>query len=327
MDTKKINLIFIVLLFVLAIGYIYKNKQHESPQTSLLPITEPITEPEQKVEIPTPEIHPEFHIYPQLRDVENPTLGKVLRDIESHMPFGHPYTSRNKITWAHETTHGINSAIRNGYPNPAGVNGFYCLENRACVLYEPKTTIRVIADQIPEVLRGPSYQLYLVQQAREWNNRPLYLFDEWVAYTNGAATGRELNYQGWYYELLQVHNFNVYCIYMAMTVKTVCPDYDDAQMKLFMKWNIERTFALTNVDMFENRKIMAADIEEVGLNHSYFHLHLRDLHKNKYGGDNNPLEEAMQYIELVRTAPKAEGLRMFCRDYFGVAWCKRVYGF
>jgi hypothetical protein len=81
--------------------------------------------------------------------------------------------------------------------------------------------------------------LYLVQQAHSWNDRPLYLFDEWVAYTNGSECGKELNISNWDYELLQAHNFNVYCMYLAMLAKS-----DDKQFKSFMMWNIERTFSL-----------------------------------------------------------------------------------
>lgn len=75
-----------------------------------------------------------------------------------------------------------------------------------------------------------------------WNDTPLYLFYECTGYTNGSECGRELNTQGWYYELLQAHNFNIYCMYLAMDVKETYPDYDDKQLKAYIMWNVERTF-------------------------------------------------------------------------------------
>jgi len=327
MGDNRIKLLIIAIILTLGIGYAYKVKQPEIPiiqeqPPDAIPIP---PEPPEKHPPPPPEIapiEPTFDSWPRVRNVQNPALGKILQDIDSHMPAGHQYSDRNKVTWAHETTHGINSNIRNNHRETSKVNGFYCLEDRACIIYEPKTTIRAIAPKVPQALRGPSYQLYLVSQTGDWNNRPLYLFDEWIAYTNGSETGRELNHQGWYYELLQSHNFNVYCMYLAMTVKNTCPDYDDKQMKAFMMWNIERTFRLAAP--FENRAVQVSEPQEVGdtLNK---HLHHHDIPHG--GDDSDPIRNAVDYVEKVRTLPEAEELRSFARDYFGADWCKKVYGF
>lgn len=286
----------ILCLFLgLGLAYAYKLKHHPvQPIVQATPKEPEKPKPKPPEPLPKPKpVEPKFDNWPKVRTVTNASLGKVLQDIDSHMPAGHQYSDSNKVTWAHETTHGINANIRNKNKDSTTVNGFYCLNDRACVIYEPKTTIRKIAPTVPNALRGPSYQLYLVQQTSGWNDRPLYLFDEWIAYTNGSETGRELNHSGWYYELLQAHNFNVYCIYLAMTVKKECPDYDDAQMKAFMMWNIERTFRL------------AAPFEQ----------------------KDDPTKSALEYVEKVRTLPEAEALRVFSRQYFGIEWCKRVYGF
>jgi len=324
MGDNRIKLLILVIILMLGIGYAYKLKK-ETPviQDQPLPQVEsmPETPPEKTPEAPPQAnpIEPKFDSWPKVRNVQNQALGKILQDIDSHMPAGHQYSANNKVTWAHETTHGINSNIRNKHQDASKVNGFYCLENRACVIYEPKTTIKAIAPKVPQALRGPSYQLYLVQQQGDWNDRPLYLFDEWIAYTNGCETGRELNHQGWHYELLQAHNFNVYCIYLAMTVKKTCPDYDDTQMKAFMMWNIERTFRLA--EPFEKRAIMISEPEEVG------HM-LKHHHNIPHGGDDSdPVASAMEYVHKVRTIPEADELRKFARDYFGTDWCNKVYEF
>jgi len=43
----------------------------------------------------------------------SPDLEPTLHDIESRMPRGHSYRDGRHITWAHETTHGLNARIRN----------------------------------------------------------------------------------------------------------------------------------------------------------------------------------------------------------------------
>ena len=266
-------------------------------------------------------LEPEFIVWKPIRTVTN--VSKVLRDIDSHLTLGQ-YYDKNKVTWAHEGTHFINANIRNSHKDFTKVNGFYCLGDRGCVIYEPRTTIRSFAGIIPEGLRGPSYNLYLVQQTGGWNDRPLYLFDEWVAYTNGSEVGRELNHQGWYFELLQAHNFNVYCMYLAMHVKKVCPDYDDFQMKMFMMWNIERTFRLSE-KFDKSREVMGEEVFYIyGPLGKAMHDHLL---LDGYGDDGNPIDEALRYVDKVRTLREAEQLRVFARGYFGAEWCKRIYGF
>lgn len=330
---NRIKLVIIAAILFLGIAWVWK--MHREPQerpvaeqTNPPPFEEKIPEvvpPVPPKEEPPKTVEPEWTDWPAVRSVNNPSLGKVLQDIDSHMPAGHIYRDGNKVTWAHETTHGINSNIRNKHQDATRVNGFYGLNNRACVIYEPKTTIRAIAPKVPQVLRGPSYNLYLVQQTSGWNDRPLYLFDEWVAYTNGSECGRELNHSGWYYELLQAHNFNVYCIYLAMTVKEKCPDYDDKQMKAFMMWNIERTFRLA-APTVTKREIMYPDPNEVKQHHLLNPMYPPDILPHG-ADDSDPTREALAYVEKVRTAPEAESLRTFARQYFGAEWCKRVYGF
>ncbi len=55
---------------------------------------------------------PKWTDYPPIRQVDSQSMGRVLADIESHMPAGHIYRDADKITWGHETSHGIASNIR-----------------------------------------------------------------------------------------------------------------------------------------------------------------------------------------------------------------------
>jgi hypothetical protein len=269
------------------------------------------------------ESDPEFIDWKVVRNIN--LLGVYLSDIESHMPNGHGYSDKNKMTWGHETTHGINANIRNSYKNSL-VNGFYLFNNRACVIEEPPITISMVAKEIPVELRGPSYSLYLVSQARSWNKRPLYLCDEWVAYTNGSYVGRELDVFGWYYELLQAHNFNVYCISMMKVIKESCPKYDDRQLRLFMMYNIKRTF-----DLLEKKNdignVFSRSGREVYIIDGRNHLHKHDFPFKVDSLLVNNTDLANAYVDKLRNSVDADGIRKFCRDYFGIDWCKKIMGF
>ena len=313
---KNYKEIIIILMLFLALGYTFKLKNGQHKPVPPEQAIDPLPEPDPKIN----SVEPKFTSWSPVRKVTNSSLGKVLQDIDSHMPAGHQYSDGNKVTWSHETTHGINANIRNENQSLGNINGFYCLQDRACIIQEPKTTIQKMSHTIPKALRGPSYDLYLVTQTKDWNDRPLYLFDEWIAYTNGSETGRELNHQGWWYELLQAHNFNVYCMYLAMHVKQVCPEYDDAQMKAFMMWNVERTFHLARP--FDPMPVSLPKPFPVAKKHIHPYIV-----PQRYGSDASPVKEAMDYVLKVQTLSEAESLRTFARNYFGNEWCKRIYGF
>jgi hypothetical protein len=291
-------------------------KKMKKPQVILQPpqIEQPI---QPNLPPPTPEkppepekIEPEWTEYPPVRNVTD--LGKILSDIESHMPAGHIYKDSDKITWAHETTHGINSNIRQKYSRGWGannnldiwgrsvwkaidgkpvfhagrINGFYCLNNKAAIINEPPTTMQAAAALVPKSLRGPVYQLYMVQQASSWGDTPLYIFDEWVAYTNGSECRIDLKIQERSETVSQMLEFDVYSLCLAMAIKKNASDYDDTQFKKFLMWNIERSFSL-------------------------------------YKGE----ERAQSYLEALRTGAEAEDLRKFTKEYCGEEWTKRILGF
>jgi len=113
----------------------------------------------------------------------------VLGELEDRMPAQHQYRDADKGTWAHETTHGLNSRIRcahGGHVNAAYLYGGYAL-----ILPEPSFTLADVAAATPQEWRGPVFGLYLVQQRGDWNNEPLYLLDELSAYVNGSVARLE----------------------------------------------------------------------------------------------------------------------------------------
>lgn len=248
---KRQDSILIIIILLIGMGLIYQVKQVppasdpivQRPNEPVQIEPEPI-KPEIKPE-PPKKIEPVWTNWPKVRAVDS-SLGKVLGDIEAHMPAGHIYRDSDKITWGHETTHGINSNIRNKhFQSGRRVNGFYCLEDRGAVIVEPPTTIRAVAAQVPQSLRGGVYQLYMVSQAGSWNDTPLYIFDEWVAYTNGSEVRKDLQIQSRAETVLYMMEFNVYSMTLAKVVKEK-GGYDDTQFKAFMMWNIERSVRIYN---------------------------------------------------------------------------------
>ncbi|MCA9672911.1 MAG: hypothetical protein KC503_45280 [Myxococcales bacterium] len=158
--------------------------------------------------------------------------GAVLTDIDNHLPskYGSTYYDSDRVTHGHETTHGINSELRNSHNTTgAKANGFYLLENRGVVIAEPNMSKARVAALVPSGLRGSRFSLYVSGQTA-WNDRPLYLFDEWVAYINGAAVGVDLMKAGkWTYgnrdAVAGALEFVSYGVATAMAIEQNDPSY------------------------------------------------------------------------------------------------------
>lgn len=238
----------------------------------------------------------------KLREFQNARLGRVLSDIESHMPEGHDYSFAGQpMTWSHETTHGLNGRLRMVFRGK-GKNYLYCLDSKCVEITEPSCSLRDVAMSIPPSLRGPSYHLYMVQQGRYWNDTPSYVLDEWLAYTHGVMTGMAVDEDGWYYELLQANNFTVYSIAMAMAVSSRDPNYDHTQLREFLAWNIQRI-----------NKIMEG-IES-------------QPQQGKLGQNATPRQRSDEYRNYLQKSPDADKLREFARSYFGAEWTLANLGF
>ena len=260
---------------------------------------------------------PKWTDYPPLRKVDNQSLGRVLADIESHMPAGHIYRDADKITWGHETSHGIASNIRGSanagrlqlFPKlrqtiniPSSFdhklripvqrggrkNGFYVLENQAVIINEPNTHIRNVAQLVPRSLRGGVYQLYLVSQAGSWGDTPLYICDEWIGYTNGSEVRLDLGIKSRQETLQYALEFCVYSSCIPWASKS-----NDPQLKAFIMWNTYRC------------------------------MWLHEQSRDQIG----PSERQDSYLQTMRTSQDAETWRQMIRDYYGQEWTKTVLGF
>lgn len=116
----------------------------------------------------------------------------VWQDVTRHCTSWQTYVERNDlVTTAHEATHGANATIRNQQQAADPVNGFYLLNGTALVVKEPKFRKSLVVQYVPQALRGLRFNTY-VQGMRDWDDRPLYLWDEYTAYTNGALCAAQL---------------------------------------------------------------------------------------------------------------------------------------
>jgi len=237
-----------ILILLLGTGIFFVYHKKERPVTSLVSSSTLIISQQHQQPLIIDIVH-----WPAVRQAEK-NIGLVLADIDSHMSIGHHFRDKNKITWAHETTHGINNEIRNKH---LGSNGFYVLEDRAIVVLEPRTTIARVALNVPKGWRGLCHDLYLIQQRRDWNNQPLYLCDEWVAYTNGAACRKDLQILDQESEMEFTCEFTGYVLCLAYTIKQDCPDYDDKQFRAFVMWSIERTMKIYANESGANKRLEA----------------------------------------------------------------------
>lgn len=165
---------------------------------------------------------------------ESTVSSKILNDLETHIRPNHPYRDNNLVTWAHETTHGINADLRNTY----GGSCYYLLDGQfARIKNVSNKKISQVAAAVPDVLRDHLYNLYLVQQRADWENEPYYILDEWVAYSNGCALRNELQMDENASEVMHMMQFCVFAGYLCMID-------NNKELIDFVKMNTHRSFNL-----------------------------------------------------------------------------------
>lgn len=114
------------------------------------------------------------------------------------------------------------------------------MNNRAILLTEPKTTLAQVAELVPRSLRGEVYSLYLIQMRSYWDRQPSYVFDEWVAYTNGSEARRRLGIQERGETVRYMLEFVVYSACVAKAT-------NDDRLRPFLQYQTERSIAILKV--------------------------------------------------------------------------------
>jgi hypothetical protein len=106
-------------------------------------------------------------------------------------------------------------------------------------MQQPATTLGAVAAQVPPSLRGDVYGLYLGRRPQWLESQPTYVFDEWVAYTNGADARRQLGIQDRRETVRYALEFCVYATCVPRASRS-----DDPQMRAFVMWQMERVLKL-----------------------------------------------------------------------------------
>lgn len=190
--------------------------------------------------------------WPKQKSLSGSDWGSMLTDIENHLPasYGTTYRDSDKLTWGHETSHGIHAHIRNAnWVSGKPRNALYVGGDKAALIDEPKIRKSQVAAFIPSSLRGSRYSLYVVGQT-EWDDTPLYLWDEWNAYVNGGAVGTDLVDSGlftggWRDGVNGQLEFTVYGIAVAMAVEKYDPAYFASNVQFFEFLAFEARRAMT----------------------------------------------------------------------------------
>jgi hypothetical protein len=128
--------------------------------------------------------------YIKVPTVRQVTTTGLLGDIESRLTAAQfrVYTDSDKVTAAHEMTHGVCSILRNKLKVK---NAFYIGRGNAFTTQASGVTLASLSQAIPSMNRGSSYQLYLIDQQQYWNDDAAYIAEELTCYLNGAAVGLE----------------------------------------------------------------------------------------------------------------------------------------
>lgn len=227
--------------------------------------------------------------------------GTALTDIANHLPssYGSTYDDPDLVTFGHETSHGIHAHLRN-YENDTGAraNAFYVLGDQAALVEEPDIRKSDMIPYVPASLREFRFGTY-VSGASSWDDTPLYIWDEWNAYVNGAEVGVGRVHEGKWNEGWrdQSGNFEfvVYAMALAHAVSELDPSYfaSHAQFREFLMWNTERAMGL----FFEHQSMSEFQSGSVA-----------------------------SYYAAFQTASDAEPLRQFIRDTYGDAWAAQILG-
>lgn len=238
--------------------------------------------------------------HPSTKSGNNASWGRALNDIKNHEPSGQNYTNSDLVTNGHETTHGINNYFMNKHSTAKKSYGFYVLNDKAAVFEEPNFRTPQMKAYVPSNLRGSRYSTY-IDRTTGWEDRPLYLFDEWVSYTNGTEVCVDLAEKGlWRYGWRDCASgaveFVPYVLAELMAMKNLDPNYfaQAKNLKEFVAWNIQRVFDLYN------RTLPYKDFDD------------KSVGKN---------------IDELQKGSAAQAMRDFAMDLYGPDWTYMVMGF
>jgi hypothetical protein len=170
----------------------------------------------------------------------------VYGDFVSHCKnYKNYWVPGDRISSSHETNHGINSDLRNMHSDEGNINAFYIGKDKYIFIPEPKIKKSDCIKYIPKILQASRLKTY-IQGSTEWENQPLYVWDEHSAYIAGAETAIDDNKHNkdsgkGTDVLFGPLEFNVYATAVMMAAK----EMDSAgfeKIKPFFLYNLKRSF-------------------------------------------------------------------------------------
>lgn len=177
----------------------------------------------------------------------------IMADVQSHLPSDHHYNVKASdyglaflsqdgldISTVHECVHGINSILREKSSKKEKYNGFYLLDNRYVIIKEPDINPITVLDKIPKHLRFNVYRSTYDNTKKFWQDRPLYLVDEFIAHTSGMLYRRQKGIKDRSECPKYALEMGIYCLFLLQESRGY-EDYD--KLKDLILWNFERVFS------------------------------------------------------------------------------------
>jgi hypothetical protein len=245
----------------------------------------------------------ELLTYPAQNARARATWGDVLTDIVQHLPveLNDDYSDPDPVAYGRLATLGIGEHLRGNYDTTGrGANAFYLLRDRAVLVDEPPVPKSSVAVFVPSPLRGSLYEAH-VAGAEEHEDRPLYLFEQWVAHTNALAVTvdrlrADLAATGSPEVATSVLETTVYAVALGMTVEQLDPVWfrDFRQFRELLAFQARR----------------AMDVYRQSATHASL---------------TSPTH--VSYLDELTHSQDAAELRSFVVRAFGTAWSREVLAF
>lgn len=168
----------------------------------------------------------------------------ILQDVHSRCTPAHRQraSASDQVTYCHEMLHQVNSRMRENWwwngnssmDDGVYVNGLYCGGGLCVVLHEPRIRISIVRQYLAK--RSTAYET----AAQQWDDRPLYLLDEWVAYAAGFQFAKESGRDPHGSDGFMMAGF-AYADAIVEAVNRHDPNYQDLEtLVAFVEWHKQR---------------------------------------------------------------------------------------
>lgn len=167
--------------------------------------------------------------------ISSPTVSHPLvADVQRHLTrreFAYYGGFSDKVTQVHECCHGINAKLRNKTREKD--NWFYCLRDRAAFFIEPPMRKKDIIPFVPREFREHRLFAMYISGQEAWDDSPLYVFDEWLCYSNGAMLKESQS---------EIEYALIFAFYALALIEAVGQrNYQQlTDLSLFFIWNVAR---------------------------------------------------------------------------------------